>query len=136
MSNANNQKNPILVWLTIVTFLAAVVAIFIFVPTEQTEGAVQRIMYFHIPAAWLAFFAFFIVFSQQHSFFMEEGEGVGYLCSGFCRDWRNFLFAGFDHRADLGKTYLGGMVGMGRPPDVHADIMAHLCVVPDASLPD
>ncbi|MCH8157032.1 MAG: cytochrome c biogenesis protein CcsA [Nitrospinae bacterium] len=37
-------------------------AIFFYVPTEKTEGVVQRIMYFHGPAAWLAFFAFFIVF--------------------------------------------------------------------------
>ena len=42
--------------------LAALVAIFIYVPTEKTEGAVQRIMYFHIPSAWIAFFAFFVVF--------------------------------------------------------------------------
>ena len=72
MSDANNQKSPILVWLTMVAFLVAMAAIFIFVPTEQTEGAVQRIMYFHIPAAWLAFFAFFIVFLSSILFLWKK----------------------------------------------------------------
>ncbi|TDJ51707.1 MAG: cytochrome C assembly protein [Nitrospina sp.] len=38
------------------------IAIFLYAPTEKTEGMVQRIMYFHIPSAWIAFFAFFVVF--------------------------------------------------------------------------
>ncbi len=55
-------SRPWLLWLTAGVILADMAAIFIFVPTEKTEGAVQRIMYFHIPAAWLSFFAFFVVF--------------------------------------------------------------------------
>jgi len=56
------RENYILLWLTAAGFLAAMVAIFFYVPTEKTEGAVQRIMYFHLPCAWLSFFAFFVVF--------------------------------------------------------------------------
>ena len=51
-----------LMGLTGAAILAALGAIFIYVPTERTEGVVQRIMYFHVPSAWIAFFAFFIVF--------------------------------------------------------------------------
>lgn len=36
--------------------------IFMFAPTERTMGVVQRIFYFHVPSAWVAFLAFFIVF--------------------------------------------------------------------------
>lgn len=35
---------------------------FIYAPTEQTMGEVQRIFYFHLPLAWIGFLAFFIVF--------------------------------------------------------------------------
>jgi len=35
--------------------------VFFWVPTEQTMGIVQRIFYIHVPAAWVAFFAFGIV---------------------------------------------------------------------------
>ena len=51
-----------LIVLTAGAVLAMVIAVFLYVPTEKTEGMVQRIMYFHIPSAWIAFFAFFVVF--------------------------------------------------------------------------
>lgn len=51
-----------LMGLTGAAVLAALAAIFFYVPTEKTEGVVQRIMYFHVPCAWIAFFAFFVVF--------------------------------------------------------------------------
>jgi heme exporter protein C len=35
--------------------------VFFWVPTERTMGVVQRIFYIHVPAAWVAFFAFGIV---------------------------------------------------------------------------
>ncbi len=65
MSDASQQTDSPgygLMGLTGAGILAALVAIFIYVPTEKTEGVVQRIMYFHVPSAWIAFFAFFIVF--------------------------------------------------------------------------
>jgi heme exporter protein C len=35
--------------------------VFFWVPTEATMGIIQRIFYIHVPAAWVAFFAFGIV---------------------------------------------------------------------------
>jgi heme exporter protein C len=32
--------------------------VFVWVPTEQTMGIIQRVFYFHVPSAWLAFLAF------------------------------------------------------------------------------
>jgi len=60
---ASNGNGMVLMVLTAAAVLATLVAIFIYVPTEKTEGVVQRIMYFHIPSAWIAFFAFFVVFA-------------------------------------------------------------------------
>ncbi|MGP0566599.1 cytochrome c biogenesis protein CcsA [Nitrospina sp. 32_T5] len=60
---ANNGGNgSVLLVLTIGAVVAMLVAIYLYVPTERTEGVVQRIMYYHIPSAWIAFFAFFVVF--------------------------------------------------------------------------
>jgi heme exporter protein C len=42
--------------------LLSLFLIFMWVPTEATMGIVQRIFYFHVPSAWLAFLAFFITF--------------------------------------------------------------------------
>jgi len=48
--------------LTFLLFAASLFMVFIYVPTEETMGIVQRIFYFHVPVAWIAFLAFFIVF--------------------------------------------------------------------------
>ena len=48
--------------LSLILFIAALFLVFIYVPTEKTMGVVQRIFYFHVPLAWVAFLAFFIVF--------------------------------------------------------------------------
>lgn len=73
MSENNSEKeSPVLLLLTAMAFLVAMGAIFLYVPTEKTEGAVQRIMYFHIPCAWLAFFSFFIVFMSSILFLWKK----------------------------------------------------------------
>ena len=65
-------ESTVLIWLTGIVFFTAIAAIFIFVPTEKTEGPIQRIMYLHIPSAWLAFFAFFIVFISSILFLWKK----------------------------------------------------------------
>jgi len=41
--------------------LAALYLVFMVVPTEQQMGIVQRIFYFHVSSAWMAFIGFFLV---------------------------------------------------------------------------
>src|SRR5215469_13396037 len=41
--------------------LAALYMVFIYVPTEAAQGIVQRIFYFHVPCAWVAFASFALV---------------------------------------------------------------------------
>jgi len=72
MMEETPRESYVLLWLTVVVIFAAMAAIFFFVPTEQTEGPVQRIMYFHIPCAWLAFFAFFVVFLSSILFLWKK----------------------------------------------------------------
>ena len=42
--------------------LLALYAIFLYAPVEKTMGIVQKIFYIHVPAAFLAYLAFFITF--------------------------------------------------------------------------
>jgi heme exporter protein C len=46
---------------SIVSMLAALFMVFVYVPTEAQQGLVQRIFYFHLPCAWVAFLAFGLV---------------------------------------------------------------------------
>lgn len=44
---------------------AALLVGLIGVPADRTQGDVQRIMYLHVPAAWLAYLAFFVTFAAS-----------------------------------------------------------------------
>jgi len=57
-----NIFSRVLLGLSLVLMVAALYLIFLFVPTEESMGIVQRIFYFHVPLAWVSFLAFFIVF--------------------------------------------------------------------------
>ena len=48
--------------LTYVLMLFALYTIFIYAPVEKTMGIIQKIFYIHVPAAFLAYLAFFITF--------------------------------------------------------------------------
>lgn len=48
--------------LTYVLMLLALYTIFIYAPVEKTMGVIQKIFYIHVPAAFLAYLAFFITF--------------------------------------------------------------------------
>jgi heme exporter protein C len=52
-------------WLAIASLASAVVATYmalIWAPPDAVQGDVQRVMYVHVPAAWLAYLAFVVVF--------------------------------------------------------------------------
>ncbi|UCE97313.1 MAG: cytochrome c biogenesis protein CcsA [Dehalococcoidia bacterium] len=56
------MKIRILLGLSTILILAALYMVFIFVPSDAETGIIQRIFYFHVPLAWIAFLAFFAVF--------------------------------------------------------------------------
>jgi heme exporter protein C len=52
-------------WLGILAIVGSVIATFmalVWAPTDAVQGDVYRILYVHVPLAWLAYLAFFIVF--------------------------------------------------------------------------
>ena len=57
----NQRLNLALGALTAPLMLSAIYMVFMFAPTEADQGIVQRIFYFHVPCAWVAFAAFGLV---------------------------------------------------------------------------
>ena len=47
--------------LALLTVLIGLYLAFGYAPADVLQGDVQRIMYIHVPTAWVAFFAFFVV---------------------------------------------------------------------------
>ena len=59
-------------------FVAGYAALFI-APTERSMGVVQRIFYFHVPSAWTAFVAFFIVFIANIAYLTRRRQQWDWL---------------------------------------------------------
>jgi heme exporter protein C len=69
---------------------AALFMVFDYVPTEAAQGIVQRIFYFHVPCAWVAFAAFALV-AVASSFYLWLGQQV----------WDDLAFAA----AEIGMVF-------------------------------
>jgi heme exporter protein C len=66
-------------WLGVVAILgvlAGVVMAFGVAPREMTQGNVQRIMYVHVPAVWVAYLAFIVVFAASIAYLWSRAPGA------------------------------------------------------------
>ena len=61
--------------ITLATMTAAIFMVFVYVPTEAEQGIVQRIFYFHVPCAWVAF-AVFVLVAISGVFYLWDGAQV------------------------------------------------------------
>ncbi|HXY72471.1 MAG TPA: cytochrome c biogenesis protein CcsA, partial [Actinomycetota bacterium] len=52
----------VLGWASLVAIAVTAVMSLLVVPPDASQGNVQRLMYVHVPAAWLAYLSFFVVF--------------------------------------------------------------------------
>ena len=62
VNQRNKLKSNVLLGLSFILMITSLSLIFLYAPTEKEMGEIQRIFYFHVPLAWIAFLAFFIVF--------------------------------------------------------------------------
>lgn len=60
-------------WVVAPAMVVALYAAFLFAPREATMGDVQRIFYFHVPNAWVAFLSFGVVFVASIQWLRTKG---------------------------------------------------------------
>jgi heme exporter protein C len=70
-----SPKSP-LALLTLISMLAALYGIFLYAPTEQTMGEVQRIFYLHVSSDWISFLAIFCVFFYSLRFLAKRDRDL------------------------------------------------------------
>jgi heme exporter protein C len=58
--------------LALLSMLAGSYVGLVIVPADAAQGNVQRLMYVHVPAAWLAFLAFFVVFVMSVLYLIQR----------------------------------------------------------------
>ena len=66
-------------WLATLGVLAALVTAFAVAPRELTQGNVQRIMYVHVSAVWVAYLAFVVVFAASVAYLWRRQPGADRL---------------------------------------------------------
>lgn len=59
---------------TLLTITLAIWMAFLYAPTEAVEGDTQRILYFHVSIAWVAYLAFFVVFVASIMYLWRRDE--------------------------------------------------------------
>jgi len=68
----NNLWELILGGIAYLSIVVALYLIFLVAPEERVMGIVQKIFYFHVPSAWVAFLAFFVVFIGSIMFLFKR----------------------------------------------------------------
>lgn len=111
---------------TLVGMLVTIWAAFIYAPTDVLTNDNQRIFYVHVPMAWLAYLAFFMVFAASIGYLWRKDERWDLLARASAEVGVIFHHAGADHRIAVGPTDLGDVVGMGCAPDDDADHVVYL----------
>lgn len=83
VQRAPQERMPIFTWvfglLACISMLLSIALIFLYAPTEATQGIAQRIMYFHVPSAWIGMLGFIVT----------AIAGCGYIITR--KDWWDWL---------------------------------------------
>lgn len=74
MAKTNSFGEKVLAWATFLAIFVAAFLALVYAPTEKTMGNVQRIFYFHVASAWIAFFAFLVVFVCSIVYLKTKGS--------------------------------------------------------------
>lgn len=71
-----HRTHPLTGWalglLSVLAFLTALGMVFLYAPREATMGEIQRIFYFHVAAAWVGFFGFFVTFTASSLYLLTK----------------------------------------------------------------
>ncbi len=60
MNHRLDRIGTVCAWIVLPLMAVALFGAFLYAPTEAVMGDVQRIFYFHVPSAWVAFLSFFV----------------------------------------------------------------------------
>jgi heme exporter protein C len=69
----------VLGWLAVVALASGLLVGFGIAPREVTQGNVQRIMYVHVPAVWVAYLAFAVGFAASVAYLARRRPGADRL---------------------------------------------------------
>jgi heme exporter protein C len=94
-------------WLTLLGLVAGLVMGFGVAPREVTQGNVQRIMYVHVPAVWVAYLAFMVGLVASIAYLGRRRPGADRVAHAACEVGTLFLGINIATGAIWGKPTWG-----------------------------
>jgi len=94
-------------WLTVLGLVVGLVMDFGIAPREMTQGNVQRIMYVHVPAVWVAYLAFIVGLIGSIVYLARRRPGADRLAHAACEVGTLFLGVNIATGAIWGKPTWG-----------------------------
>jgi heme exporter protein C len=94
-------------WLAALALATGLVMGFGVAPREVTQGNVQRIMYLHVPAVWVAYLAFAVGFVGSVAYLARRRAGADRLAHAACEVGTVFLGVNIASGAIWGKPTWG-----------------------------
>lgn len=73
-SNSDGGRGRRLGIVSIASLAVGSLAALFLVPADARQGEIQRLMYIHVPTAWLAFLAFFLVFVMSVLYLVQRRQ--------------------------------------------------------------
>jgi heme exporter protein C len=97
----------ILGWLAVIAVVVGLAMGFGVAPREATQGNVQRIMYLHVPAVWVAYLSFIVGFVASIAYLARRRHGADRLAHAACEVGTMFLGVNIATGAIWGKPTWG-----------------------------
>jgi heme exporter protein C len=97
----------VLGWLAVLGVAVGFAAGLAWAPREATQGEVQRIMYVHVPAVWVAYLAFGVVFVASVAYLWQRGAAADRLAHAAAEAGTLFLGLNIATGAIWGKPTWG-----------------------------
>ena len=94
---------------------------FFIAPTDFQQGDAYRIIFIHVPAAWMGMFLYVLMAIYAGIGWAFNARLSSMMASSLAITGAMFTADLARHRRVLGQTDVGHVVGLGRAHDVHAD---------------
>ena len=94
---------------------------FFMAPTDFQQGEAYRIIFIHVPAAWMSMFLYVIMAIWSGIGLAFNTRLSSMVATAIAPTGAMFTFLALWTRRAVGQTHVGNLVGMGCSPDFRAD---------------
>ena len=113
-----NRLTPWLGWGAAILFVAGVYGALFYAPADYQQGESFRIIYVHVPSAWMSMFVYMVMAAAGGCRANLENQGIRCHCTQQ-RPSRGFIYISCSgDRVLMGQAYVGYLVGLGRKVNI------------------